>query len=371
MPTDKKLIIAILVLVVLGGAVFLQKQKQSADLAAHSLEGVGQSLPKITISDDDIKKIDKVELTRPGEHDGGAPENIVLVKKGDEDWDLDKPAPAKGNASNVKSMLDALKRLEAKELIDSSKASYAKYKVSDGKALHAVFYKGKDVALDAYFGEDGSRGQMTRLAGKDGVFAVKGYSSYLFNRDAKSWRDKTIFKFEEKDVQKVTLENENGKFTFEKSGEDWKAKHTKAKSGDGKDIEKFDKTKLESLVRAYKALSAADFGDGKKPADTGLTEPKATLTFDMTGGSAKYVVTFGSVDGSNRWMKKNGSDEIWSVSSWAGDWATANVDKFQKTEEKKDDKDKKGDKGKDMPHMPGMPPGMPPGMGHPPVGGGE
>jgi hypothetical protein len=368
MPTDKKLIIAILVLAALGGAVFMQKQNQTADAAAHSLEGAGLTLPKITITDDDIKKIDKVELTRPIEHDGGAPEHIVLVKKGEEDWALDKPAPAKGNASNVKSMLDALKRIEAKELIDASKDSYAKYKVTDEKALHAVFYKGKDVALDAYFGEDGSRGQMTRFAGKDGVFAVKGYSSYLFNRDAKSWRDKTIFKFEEKDVQKVTLENENGTFTFEKAGEDWKAKQAKPKSETFKDIEKFDKSKLESVIRAYKALSAADFGDGKKPEDTGLAAPKATLTFEMAGGAGKYVVSFGGTDGSNRWMKKNGSDEIWSISSWAGDWATAGVDKFQKTEEKKGDKDKGAPAGM-PPGMPGMPPGMPP--GHPPSPGGE
>jgi hypothetical protein len=45
-------------------------------------------------------------------------------------------------------------------------------------------------------------------------------------------------------------------------------------------------------------------------------------------------------------MKKNGSDEIWSISSWAGDWATAGEDKFQKTEEKKPD-DKKKDEKKD------------------------
>jgi hypothetical protein len=232
MPTDKKLTIAIVILVLLGGAVFLQKKNQNADVAAHSLEGAAAQLPKITISDEDIKKIDKVELTRPQDKDGGAAESITLVKKGDEDWDEEKPVNSKGNASNVKSMLDALKRLEVKELIDSSKDSYDKYKVSDAKALHAVFYKGKDVALDAYFGEDGSRGQMTRIAGKDGVFAVKGYSSYLFNRDAKSWRDKTIFKFEEKDIVKVSLQNENGTFTFDKAGEDWKAKFAKGKSTD-------------------------------------------------------------------------------------------------------------------------------------------
>jgi hypothetical protein len=336
MPTDKKLIFAVIVLVGLGGAVALQQKHQNADAAAHSMEGEAASLPKLKFTEDDIKKIDKVDMTRGGDSDTSPRENIVLVKKGDEDWDLEKPTAAKASASTVKSMLDDLKRLEVKELIDSSKDSYAKYKVSDDKALHAVFYKGKDVLLDVYFGEDGSRGQMTRLAGKDGV--------YTFNKDAKSWRDKTILKFEENDVVKVTLEDANGTFTFDKSGDDWKAKFAKGKGGAASDIDKFDKSKLESLVRAYKALSAADFGDGKAPSDTGLDKPIATLTFGMKDGG-KTAVMFGNTAESNRWIQKSGSEQIWSVSSWAGDWATANVDKFQKTEDKKDG-DKKDEKKK-------------------------
>lgn len=345
MPTDKKLLIAIAVLAVLGGVVVMQRQKQAAELSAHSFETVSGSLPKITITDEDLKKIDKVEITKPAEKESDKAEDIVLVKKGDEDWDLEKPIAAKAGASNVKSMIDNLKKLEVKELIDNGKDTYDKYKVSDAKALHTVFYKGKDVAFDGYFGEDGSRGQMTRLPGKDGVYAVKGYSSYLFNRDSKAWREKTIFKFDDKDIAKITLENDNGTFTFEKSGEDFKPEYAKPKTKAFKELEKFDKTKLQSLISAYKSLSAADFGDGKKPEDVGLASPKATLTFDMKEGTAKYVVTFGDVEGSNRWAKRNGSDEIFNVSSWAGDWATANVDKFQKTEEKKDDK--KDDKKKD------------------------
>jgi hypothetical protein len=353
MPTDKKLIIAVLVLAALGGAVFLQNKNKAADAQAHSIEGIAQNLPKLSLSEEDVKKLDKVELTRPAEGDGGAQETIVLVKKGDEAWDVEKPVPSKGNASNVKSMLDDLKKIEAKELIDSSKDSYAKYKLTDQKALHAVFYAGKDVKFDAYFGEDGSRGQMTRVAGKDGVYAVKGYSSYSFNRDAKAWRDKTILTFEEKDVNKASLDNENGSFTFEKAGEDWKVNYSKTKGGQGTPVADLDKTKVESFIRAFKSLSAADFGDGKKPEDLGLAPPKSTLVFDA--GGTKYTLLAGDAEGSNRWIKKDGAPEIFSISSWSGDWAVAKPEKFQKT--------KDGDKKEAAPAAPaGMPPGMPPGM---------
>jgi hypothetical protein len=360
MTTDKKLTIAIAALAVLGGLVFLQQKNAQTDAQAHSLEGASEAFPKVSLADEDIKKIDKVELNKPAGGDGGAAETIVLVKKGDEAWALEQPIKAVATASNVTSLLDNLKRLEVSEQIDSTTASYPKFGLTDEKALHATFYKGADKALELYFGENGSRGQMTRLPGKDGVYAVKGYSSFLYTRDAKGWRDKTIFKFEDKDAEKVTVENEHGLFTFDKNGEDWSAKLKAAKAPQAKDLKDFDKTKLESLLRAYKTLNAVDFGDDKKTEDVGLAEPIATLTIELKGGSGKHVLTVGdTAEGSNRWVMKNGSDQVFSVSSWAADWATGDKAKFQKSDEPAADEPPAGGD----PHG-GM--GMPPGMAMPP-----
>ncbi len=48
---------------------------------------------------------------------------------------------------------------------------------------------------------------MTRIAGKDGVYATKGYSSFLYSRDVKGWRDMAVLKFEDTDVTNVTIDN--------------------------------------------------------------------------------------------------------------------------------------------------------------------
>jgi hypothetical protein len=359
MDTDKKLYVAVAVLAVMGGAVYMQNKKQSAEAEAHSVEAVAETLPKIKLTEDQVKTIDRVELTKPSETDGGAPTAVVLVKKGDEAWDLAEPRKAKGNASNVKSLLDNLTRLDVSEEISPNKDDWGKFDLTDDKALHAVFKKGEEVLLDLYFGENGSRGQMTRVAGKDGVYAVKGYSGFLYNRDASGWRDKKIFEFDEKAAVKITIDNENGEFVFDKDGEAWKGTFAEPKKKP-KEIEEYDKAKVESLVRAYKSLNAADFGDDKKPADVGLDEPTATITIELKGGSGKHVLTVGdNSEGSNRWVMKNGSDQIFSVSSWTADWATANVEKFQKSDEPA--KPPGGAPPMGMPGMPGMPQGMPPG----------
>src|SRR5450432_3232419 len=212
LSTENKLYISLGVLAVLGGALFLQNKKDKAEAQSYTLSGQAAQLPKIELSDDDLKKIDKITISKPA-GDAGAPVDVELTKTG-EDWKLTKPMEAATNQPNVKSLLDNLKALKVAELIDASKATYGKFGVSDDKALHAVFSKGSAVALDVYFGESGGRGQMTRIAGKDGVYATKGYSSYLYARDVKGWRDMTLWKFEETDVSNVRIENEHGSFEF-------------------------------------------------------------------------------------------------------------------------------------------------------------
>src|SRR6185369_10015063 len=96
----------------------------------------------------------------------------------------------------------------------------------------------------------------------------------------------------------------------------------------------------------------------KTPADVGLDKPLATVQLTLKDGAKRDVAVGSTAEGSSRWVKVTGSDDIWSISSWAADWATAEEKKFQK------DKDK--DKKKPEAAMGGgMPPGMPPGMGDP------
>jgi hypothetical protein len=360
MPTnaETKLYAAVGVLAVLGGALFLTNKKQKEQEATYTLSGQAATLPKLAITEDDTKAIDKIVITKAPGEDAGAGTEVELVKKG-EDWRVSKPVDAAANSANVKSLLDNLKSLKVSELIDPSKSSYEKFKVGDNQGLHAVFTKGGTVVLDARFGENGGRGQMTRIAGKDGVYGVKGYSSYLYDRELKGWRDTTLFKFEDTAATSVSIQNEHGTFAFAKDKDTWSGKYKDAKGGALKDIEKFDDSKLKDMLRAYKSLNADSFAEpGKTPADLGLDKPSATVVITLNDGAKREVKVGATAEGSSRWVQASGVNELVSISSWAADWALAEPKKFQKAEEKKDDKAKPA-----MPSMPGMPQGMPP--GHP------
>lgn len=363
MSTDKKLYVAVGVLVLLGGALYLQKQKETKEAATYTAEHRAAELPKLEISEEETKKVDKITITQPP-GDAGKAKSVTLVKQGDK-WKLTEPKEAEANQTNVTSLLSNLKSLKVVEQISPGADLYEKYELTDDKALHAVFFQGDKKLADLHFGQSGSRGQMTRITGQDGVYAVKGYSSYLYGREIKDWRDRTVFKFDDAKVKTVQITNEHGTFDFAKDGDKWSGKFKKAKAAAGGAIKNFDDSKVADMLRTYKALNADAFDeDGKKPADVGLESPLAIVTITLDDGAKRILKLGSNAEGSSRWAMKEGESELVSIGSFAADWAFAEQEKFQKA----------GDAGKadsKAPSMPGMPemPGMPGMPGHGPDDG--
>ncbi|HTM43767.1 MAG TPA: DUF4340 domain-containing protein [Polyangiaceae bacterium] len=344
MDTQNKLYISLAVLAVMGGALYVQNQKKQAVSQAHSLQGVAAAMPKLGLTEDSMKKVTKVVIDRTEssgdkDTDKGADDKdkstgtetrqeYVLERKGDDAWDLTKPTMAKANANNVKSMLDNLAKLSFSEQISSSADAYKEWNLTDDKALHTVFYQGDKVVADLYLGDSGSRGQMTRIAGQTGVYAAKGFSKWVYDRDLKGWRDHSVWTFDDKNLATIDITNEQGAISLKKDGDKWQGQSKPAKSGAFEAIKDFKESGVISLVSAYKTLNAVDFAEGKSDADTGLDKPVAHVTFTLKDGG-KFDLDYGKVEGSNRWVRRTGSDGAVSISTWSADWVTVGEEKFQ------------------------------------------
>ena len=372
LSTQNKLYIAVAVLAALGGALYLQQKKQKEEAISYSPEGAAE-LPKLEISDDETDKIDKIEIRRPAD-DAGPGGDFVMVKEG-EDWRLTSPIDYPAHKHNIRSLLNNLSKLKVNEQVATGTDSYQAFGVTDDQALHAVFHEGDKVVADLYFGLGGSRGQMTRFAGREGVFAVGGYMSFSFARDLKGWRDNQVMKFDEKKAVSLNLVNEHGEFSFvrhdkpgsapaaddkdetedaedekdkDKAKDKDKKEYTwegKLKSGAGpaKPIERFDEAKVGDCLRAFRSLTSDNFADDKQLGDVGLDEPVATVTIVLDDGARRVLMVGDNAEGTSRWAKTEDSPQIYSIGSFAANWAMAEAEKFQK----KADSDDKKDKGKD------------------------
>ncbi len=350
LDSDKKLFIAVGVFAVLGGALFFQNRAAKEDMKAHTFEGANEDLPKLTVSEDLTKKLTKFTIVQP-EKKGDAPKpgsTHTLVKDGDK-WRLAEPLAAAANQSNVESLLKNLPKLSIKERIVQGTESYKQYELSDDTALHFTAFEGDKPAVEFWIGKSGGRGQMVRMKDKPGVFVLDGYSGFLYGRDTKGWRDLSIMTAETEKATRVDIENEKGTFVFKKEGGAWKADFKSAKGAASK-IKDFDPTKVDDLLRAYKSLNASGFGDGKTLAEVGLEKPAAKLVITLEDGSKRELLFGGPAEGSSRYLKLASGEQVYAVSAWAGDWATADETKFAK----KAGDDAKGPPGGDDPHM-GMP----------------
>jgi len=334
MKPETKLYAAIGAVVILAIAAYMVTKEKKEDFQEHSV-AAAKDLPTIKVSKEDAAKITKFILKNKDA------EPVTLEKKGDA-WEVTAPLQAPADQNAVKSLIENIQKIDVKAKIADTADVHEKYELTADAGLHAQVFEGDKKILDMVFGKKGSRGQMAKMAGDDPtVYAIDGFSSYNWAKELKGWRDKKIFEFEDGNVIAAEVENQNGKFSFTKDGDAFKGVFYPRKDGDlaakGKDIERFDPAKVKDMLRAYKNLKATDFaaeGD-----DTGVDAPLedgGIIRFTMKDEDApsKIAKVGKKQTGSNRYLVKEGNDTVYVVTSWAADWATADVEKFQKPEEK-------------------------------------
>ena len=335
MERSTQIWIGVVVLAALAGGVY---KVAKDDQAKGTATTTSAELPELKVDD-----VDKISIQNADKAE------VVLEKKGENTWVLVKPVEAPANQTNVKSLIDNLKELKAKESIVAEPTDEVKkeYQFEPSKAVHVVAYKGGEKKLDMQFGKSGARGQMAMVEGKPGIYAVTGYSSYLYTRETKGWRDGEIFKFDDANATQMTIEGKHGTLSFTKGDDKWAGTHK------GQAIARFDEDKVKDALRAFKSLNAVDFGDAKTAADTGLDAPEATVTIQLKDGAGKYVLKVGKTSsGTSRYAQKEGNDTVYVIPQYTADWALGEVSKFQKSADAGADKKDTAIKPVGMPGMP-------------------
>jgi hypothetical protein len=326
MSRDKLIIIGAVVLGLLGVLVYRQ-MKQDESLGA--APAIAVQFPSVNAPDD----IDKISVTN-----GEKPE-IVLERVPDPkgtatdagpatQWVLTKPLHAEAGQQAVKDLVANLKDIKVESQVNLRLDDEVRKEkqLDSAHALHLIAWKDGDKKVDEFFGKSGAAGQLVVVADKpDVVWAAKGYSSYLYAKEPKDFRDKEILHFDDASIGSVTLVNSHGTLAFTKVDGKWTGLLGK------KPIERLDQEKVKDMLRAYKSLSADDFGDGKSLAETGLDKPDAQATFQAKGDEPQtYGIWLGKVsNGTDRWAKRAEDDAVFQITSYAADWLTADTAKYQ------------------------------------------
>lgn len=359
MKTHQKLVAVAALIVVLGGTALCMRLSRAtnARTAGSSSAAAELTIPRLAFSKEDVQAITRIELTRPDPEDEQRLHTITL-ENGRLGWEIASPIKGEASASKVKELLENLSGIGIRLVIDEGPTSYDEYNLTESKALHVVAWKGQERLRDLYFGKTDPRGQITRVSGVRGVFAVTnwgpdGYSGFLFTRSLRSWREPSILKFEEGDAIQVEVINGSGFFSFARNGDRWVAARSRpdAQGRLGKVDQEwrgFDESKVEDLLHNYRSLSADDFGEDSDRAISGVDtaeESGGVVRITLRGHPNPLTVRVGQISTretpwtikGNRWAVVDGGiGTLYVLAPWTADWAVSDARRFERTYEVRD-----------------------------------
>jgi hypothetical protein len=334
-------ILASAVLLALGaGGVCLLRDRQTPS-AAEGSRATATALPAIALGKEDAAQVSKLELT--------SPDLKVTMEKRGPGWELTAPIATEASSAKVVEAIQNLETLHLWKQLDPGTSYYDQYDLTEEKALHIVAWKGTDRVVDLFCGKGSSDGQLVRLPDRDGMFALvnwgpQSYAGFLFTGDLRSWRETSIFRFASDDVVGVEITNPKGGITFAKIAGRWLATRQKPKPdghlGRATPWLGFDATKIENLLRDYRALAAEDFGDGVTRAAAGIDDAERTggvIRIRLEGGAALTLRVGKIADNRTRWAIKDGrwaareggDGTLYAIAPWPAAWATADTRKFE------------------------------------------
>lgn len=311
-----RLLIAIVVLAVLAGAL-------ASSLRSRQSETVVEK-PKVTLPELKRDDISKVELTIPEKK-----LSLTLVKQ-DGKWSITAPFAAKADMAAVDGLLDKLSGLEVVRVAATHKENHKLVGVDPEHGIRVKTYAADKLLLDATIGTSNGSGTTLRKEGDEQVLAVRGSIRYAFDKELKSFRDRTITDSDPATITGLTLSSAKGSFKFEKPEAAW------LQPKGEKPIKDFASSKVESLVSTFAKLRATDFAEpGATPDSTGLTTPTAKLVLTRKEGTPLLVELGALHDNKNDYfVRSSQSDVVFRVSKYTGDRLLADAAAFSEPPKK-------------------------------------
>lgn len=249
----------------------------------------------------DPEKVTRVQIhTKDG--------NVELERAGSE-WKLVQPIEYPANTELVTNMLKAVGELKLEDVISTNPENRSTYQV-DSTGTMVDVWTGDKKALALVVGKSTSDWTHTfvRRAEGDEVYRANGVLTYQFNRRADDWRDKTIFKAEEKDIHSIVLSypKEHREYAIVRTD----STHWGLRTPSGA-TQAGDSLTLARVVGAAERLMTVNFATPEEAESAEFSQPDFRVAIEA--GGTTTGVNFVAVDDSKMLARKDGDDTVFSI----------------------------------------------------------
>ncbi len=209
-----------------------------------------------TITDFSVETVDQLRITPKGQ----GKKSFELIKK-DGSWSIisdDKSYEA--DMSAVENALSAMHHIKVDNIVAKKPEKWAKYELGDGQCTRVEVFSNGKKHTDLLIGkmkfnpQARTANSYVRLHGKNEVFATEGFSGFMVSDNADSYRDKTLARFDPKDLKSIRLTNGDQAVTLTPQDGNWVASGLTT-----------DSSKITAYINALSRLR------GQKLVDPGAT----------------------------------------------------------------------------------------------------
>jgi hypothetical protein len=204
----KGLLVAVVLLAVLGGAVWYSNKKQAEKEKAPA----AAASPKIVSIPDD--QVQDILIQRPGG------ETVELQRKTQSTYVLTQPKPLPADVDAASSLITTVASISADKTIEDKATDFAPY-VLTKPSLDVRITRKDGKAFDFQVGDDtpNNSGTYARLAGDAHVYTIASFVKTSLDKKADDLRDKHLLSFDTDKLTRVQLTAKGATVEFGKNGQ--------------------------------------------------------------------------------------------------------------------------------------------------------
>jgi len=102
-------------------------------------------------------------------------------------------------------MIDKIEKLEFGDLITEQISKQSEYEVDEKGGVHIILSDGKETLADFYLGKVIDDFTTFRLSKSSQIYQAVSSLRYIFERELKNWRNRTILEFKQEDVRSLEI----------------------------------------------------------------------------------------------------------------------------------------------------------------------
>jgi hypothetical protein len=225
----------------------------------------------------DSAKITRVVVERPGKP------SLELKRTGDT-WSVSEnngnSYPADRTA--ISNAIGEIQNMKVKALVTRDTAKFSRFQVDSTGTTVRFFARDKQkdaIVLGKFnFVNRSEFNTYVRNASKNEVFAAEGFLSSTFGRELDNWRDKHVWKLDEKQIRQVELQfpGDSSWAAFRADGNKWLSVN-----------DTLDSYKIDNLVRQVAAVLVSQFDENVTPENAG--EQPFTVKVTLDNGTSRTL----------------------------------------------------------------------------------